>query len=172
MQLEVYTAIKAQLTTYKAALGLKFIGLWNNQFEREDVNVSIDYPCALIEFVNSDYEDLLNGVQRYEMDVNIHIGFKSFKNEDTSVLTLKQNINAKLHTFSSATSLYETRLLRRGESQNFDHNDIQDYIITYKVTGKDFSVSNLPQTEADIDTLNLINAPQLSNKVIRTNAPI
>jgi len=172
MQLEVYTAIKAQLTTYKAALGLKFIGLWNNQFEREDVNVSIDYPCALVEFVNSDYEDLLNGVQRYEMDVNIHIGFKSFKNEDTAVLTLKQNINAKLHTFSSVTSQYETRLLRRGESQNFVHDDIQDYIITYKVTGKDFGVTTLPTTVAEVDTLTLINSPQISNTIIRTDTPI
>jgi hypothetical protein len=172
MQLEVYTAIKARLITYKTSLGLKTIGLWNNQFEREKENVAIDYPCVFVEFANIAYEDLLNGSQRYDMDVNIHIGFKSFKTEDTAILTLKQSINAILHTYSSSTSQYETRILRRGESQNFDHDDIQDYIITYHVTGKDFGVDNLPQTDAEIETLNLINAPQITNFVIRTDTPI
>jgi hypothetical protein len=106
------------------------------------------------------------------MDVNIHIGFESYKTEDTAILTLKQNINAKLHTYSAVTSQYETRLLRRSESQNFDHDNVQDYIITYRVTGKDFGVNNLPQTEAEVDTLTLINAPQISNTIIRTDTPI
>ena len=113
MQLEVYTTILNRLTAFKTALGLKTIGLWNNQFERENVNVAFGYPAVFVEFVNITYEDLLNGVQRYEMDVNIHIGFESYKTEDTAILTLKQNINAKLHTYSAVTSQYETRLLRR-----------------------------------------------------------
>ena len=172
MQLEVYTTIFNRLTAYKSALGIKTIGLWNNQFDREKENVSFGYPAVFVEFANTSYEDLLNGRQRYDMDVNIHIGFESYKTEDTDILTLKQSINAILHTYSNATSQYETRLLRRSESQNFDHDNVQDYIITYHVTGKDFGVTTLPTTDADVDTLNLITDPQISNLVIRTNAPI
>ena len=169
MQLELYTVIKTRLETITA---LKKVGLWNNQFDKERENVSFGFPCAFIEFTNIIYEDLMNGVQRYEMDVNIHIGFKSFATEDTSILTTKQTINAKLHTYSDANAAYETRMLRRSESQDFSHDDIQDYIITYRVTGKDFGVTTLPTTEADVDTLNLINAPQITNFVIRTDEPI
>ena len=172
MQLEVYNTIVARLIAYQNSLGLKYIALWNNQFEREKENVSFGFPCALIEMTNISYTEFTTGIQRYEMDVNIHIGFKSFKTEDTDILTLKQSINALLHTYSNATAQYDTRLLRRSETQNFDHDDIQDYITTYHVTGKDFGVNNLPQTDADVTTLTLINDPQISNFVIRTDTPI
>lgn len=172
MQLQVYTAIYNRLTAYQSQLGLKYIALWNNQFEREKENVAFGYPCALIEMTNITYEDLSTGVQRYEMDVNIHIGFESYKTEDTDILTLKQSINAILHTYSSSTSQYETRLLRRSETQNFDHDNVQDYITTYHITGKDYGTTTLPTVDADVDTLTLINDPQITNFVIRTDEPI
>ena len=168
MQLEVFNTIKTRLTTLVTAGTLKIVGLWNNQFERGKENVSFGYPCAFIEFANSSYEDLTNGVQRYEMDVNIHIGFESYTTEDSSILTLKQTVNALLHTYSAAGMQYETRVLRRSESQNFNHDSVQDYIITYRITGKDFSVTTLPTTEAEVDTLTVINSPQIDNDIIRT----
>ena len=42
---------------------------------------------------------------------------------------------------------------RRSEQQNFDHDNIQDYIISYAVTGKDYSVNTLPDTDATVGTL-------------------
>jgi hypothetical protein len=148
---------------------LKYIALWNNQFERESENVSFNYPCCFIEFTDIVYEDRLNLMQNCIMTVNLHLGFKSFKTTDTSVLTLKQTIHAKIHGLSTNKS---TRFLRRAESQNFDHSDWQEYIISYNVTCIDEISINLPSTEAEVDTLITNNDPIMTNHVIRTASPI
>jgi hypothetical protein len=167
MQLALYNAIKTRL---EAITDLKYVALWNNQFEREEENVSFNYPCAFIEFTDINYVDDLNLRQRCNMFVNIHIGFESYKTEDTSILTLKQTINAALHGKSLED---QTRMLRRFEMQNFDHTNIQEYIIGYSVSGLDTSAMNLPTTEATIDTIDITIAPQMESKeVFRTKGVI
>jgi hypothetical protein len=162
MQLALYTAIKSRL---ESIASLKYVALWNNQFEREDINVSFNYPCAFIDFSDINYEDRLNGKQNCTMTVNIHIGFESYKTEDTDILTLKQTVNAVLHGKSLAN---QTRMLRRGETQNFDHTNVQEYIISYNVTGNDISAMNLPTETATIDTLDITIDPIITNYSIRT----
>ena len=166
MQLALYNAIKTRL---EAIAALKYVALWNNQFERESENVSFNYPCAFIEFTDINYEDRLNGKQNCTMTVNIHIGFESYKTEDTDILTLKQTVNASLHGKSIEN---QTRMLRRAEQQNFDHTNIQEYIISYSVTGNDVSVMNLPTTEAEVTNLDITIDPIISNFQIRTASPI
>ena len=171
MQLEIYNTLKTRLDTLVTSGDLKIVGLWNNQFDREKENVSFGFPCCFIEFINTTYTDQTQGVQSYEMDVNIHIGFKSFATTDTTILTLKQTVNAILHTYSAAGMLYETKLLRRSETQNFDHDNVQDYITTYHISGKDFGVNNLPDTDATVDTLTTTLDPIITNFDIRTASP-
>jgi len=164
MQLALYNALKTRL---EAVTALKYVALWNNQFEREDVNVSFNYPCAFIEFTDISYVDDLQLRQRCSMTVNIHVGFESYKTEDTSILTLKQTINLALHGKSLPNI---TKMLRRSETQNFDHTNIQEYIIGYEITGLDVESVNLPTTEAQIDTLDLNTDPQIINFTIRTGS--
>jgi hypothetical protein len=59
-------------------------------------------------------------------------------------------------------------MLRRSETQNFDHTNIQEYIIGYEITGLDVESLDLPTTEAQIDTLDLNTDPQIINFNIRT----
>ncbi len=165
MQLELYNALKLQIETLTS---LKYVALWNNQFVRENENVSFGYPCVFIEFTNINYTDQTKGVQSYEMDVNLHLGFESYKTEDTDILTLKQDLNAKVHAFSAVGAPMNTRILRRSEAQNFDHDNIQEYIITYKVSGKDFLVNTLPSTDATVTILKLNNIPIIDNSIIMT----
>ena len=164
MQLALYNALKTRL---EAITALKYVALWNNQFEREDVNVSFNYPCAFIEFTDISYVDDLQLRQRCSMTVNIHIGFESYKTEDTSILTLKQTINKALHGKSLPNI---TKMLRRSETQNFDHTNVQEYIIGYEITGLDVESLDLPTTEAQIDTLDLNTDPQIINFTIRTGS--
>jgi hypothetical protein len=164
MQLALYNALKTRL---EAVTALKYVALWNNQFEREDVNVSFNYPCAFIEFTDISYVDDLQLRQRCSMTVNIHVGFESYKTEDTSILTLKQTINKALHGKSLPNI---TKMLRRSETQNFDHTNIQEYIIGYEITGLDVESLDLPTTEAQIDTLDLNVDPQIINFNIRTGS--
>jgi len=162
MQLSIYNDLKQRISTLAA---LKYVALWNNQFEREDVNVPFGYPCCFIEFADTSYVDDLNLRQRGLLQINIHLGFESYKTEDTDILQLKQDLNELIHGWSTPNN---TKFLRRSETQNFDHTNIQDYIISYQVTGIDISSLNLPTTDADVNTLVLNVAPIIDNTTIRT----
>jgi hypothetical protein len=162
MQLSIYNDLKQRISTLAA---LKYVALWNNQFEREDVNVPFGYPCCFIEFADTSYVDDLNLRQRGLLQINIHLGFESYKTEDTDILQLKQDLNELIHGWSTPNN---TKFLRRSETQNFDHTNIQDYIISYQVTGLDLSSLNLPTIDADVNTLVLNVAPIIDNTTIRT----
>jgi len=149
MQLEFYNALKTKIQTLTA---LKFVGLWDNQFERENENVPFGYPCCFIEFTDITYYDYLKGVQKYDMTVNLHLGFESYKNEDTDILQLKQSLHNIVHTFQAD---FNTKMLRRSEIQNFDHTNIQEYILSYETSGKDYFVTT--EVETTINTL-ILNA--------------
>jgi len=162
MQLAIYNDLKQRISTLAA---LKYVALWNNQFEREDVNVPFGYPCCFIEFADTSYVDDLNLRQRGTLQINIHLGFESYKTEDTDILQLKQDLNELIHGWSTINN---TKFLRRSETQNFDHTNIQDYIISYQVTGLDISSVNLPTVDADVNTLVLNVDPIIDNTTIRT----
>ena len=162
MQLAIYNYLKARIETLAA---LKYVALWNNQFERENENVAFNYPCCFIEFADSSYVDDLNLRQRGTLQINIHLGFESYKTEDTTILQLKQDLNELIHGWSTPNN---TKFLRRSETQNFDHTNIQDYIISYQVTGLDLTSVDLPTTDATINTLVLNVDPIIDNNIIRT----
>jgi hypothetical protein len=162
MQLSIYNDLKQRISTLAA---LKYVALWNNQFEREDVNVPFGYPCCFIEFADTSYVDDLNLRQRGTLQINIHLGFESYKTEDTDILQLKQDLNELIHGWSTPNN---TKFLRRSETQNFDHTNIQDYIISYQVTGLDLTSVDLPTTDATINTLVLNVDPIIDNNIIRT----
>lgn len=162
MQLSIYNDLKQRISTLAA---LKYVALWNNQFEREDVNVPFGYPCCFIEFADTSYIDDLNLRQRGTLQINIHLGFESYKTEDTDILQLKQDLNELIHGWSTPNN---TKFLRRSETQNFDHTNIQDYIISYQVTGLDITSVNLPTVDATISTLILNVDPIIDNNTIRT----
>ena len=164
MQLQIYNQLKARISTLQA---LKYVALWNNQFEREDVNVPFNYPCCFIEFANADYIENLQGQQQGTLSIALHLGFESYKTEDTAVLQLKQDLNALVHNWSTP---YNSRFLRRSEIQSVDHTNVQEFIITYTLQGFDYSASSLPTTEALVATLITNNAPQLEDDTIRSGA--
>lgn len=145
----LYTELRTEL---ESITGIKYVRLWNNQFERENINEAFQFPCALIEFEPSACRDLLNGVQQYDFIVCIHLGFESYKTEDIDILDLKQSVFTKLGNFNSATNMFSI-LSRESDTQNFDHDNIQDYQIRFKVTGKDFDGDTRPNTSATVTTL-------------------
>jgi hypothetical protein len=162
MQLAIYNQLKARISTLQS---LKYVALWNNQFEREDVNVPFNYPCCFIEFPSADYIENLQGQQQGTLSIALHLGFESYKTEDTDILQLKQDLNALIHGWSTP---YNSRFLRRSEIQSADHTNIQEFIITYTMQGFDYSAMDGPTTEVLVTTLVTNNSPQLDNAIIRT----
>ena len=146
---DLYAEIRTEL---EDITGIKYVRLWNNQFERENVNEAFQFPCCLIEFEPTECRDLLNGVQQYDFVVCIHLGFESYKTEDIDILDLKQQVFIKLGNFLSTTNMF-SYLSRESETQNFDHDNIQDYQIRFKVTGKDFDGDTRPNTPVTVTVL-------------------
>lgn len=162
MQLAIYNQLKARISTLQA---LKYVALWNNQYERENENVAFGYPNCFIEFPAADYIENLQGQQQGTMTIALHLGFESYKTEDTDILQLKQDLNQLIHGWSTP---YNSKFLRRSEVQSNDHTNIQEFIITYTMQGFDYSSSSQPTTLADVNTLITNNSPQLDNAIIRT----
>lgn len=148
-QLTLYTGLKADLT---AISGVKYVALWNNQLERESEEQPFLYPAIFIEFLPSNFRDKGNKAssQEYDLTVRLHICFESYKDEDTDILTLKQNVWQTVHRKQYGVF---GNLLRRNEEQNFDHPNIQDYIQDYATLGNDNYTSTLvSHTITDLNT--------------------
>lgn len=149
-QLILYTGLKTDLT---AIAGIKHVALWNNQLERESEEQPFLYPAIFIEFLPSNFRDKGNRAssQEYDLTVRLHICFESYKDEDTDILTLKQNVWQTVHRKQYGVF---GNLLRRNEEQNFDHPNIQDYIQDYATLGNDNHTSTLvSHTITDLNTI-------------------
>jgi hypothetical protein len=130
---------------------LKTIKLFNDQFNHSnsDVNENNDeqaflYPCCFLEFTDIEYTTATSLLQSYTGTLRLHIGFESYKNEDTDIFTLKQNIFKALQGFQVTTDKIYGKLIRLKETTDTEHNNIYIYIQEYQLSGKDadFSTEN------------------------------
>ena len=137
-KLTLYNSLKTDLT---AISGIKHVALWNNQLERENEENPFLYPAIFIEFLPSTYRDKGKYAtsQEYDMVVRLHICFESYLDEDTTILSLIDDVWQTVHT-----SQYGTfgKLLRRNEEQNFDHPNVQVYTQDYSTLGNDNLTTN------------------------------
>lgn len=132
-KLLLYNSLKTDL---EAISGIKHVDLWRNQLERESVENPFLYPAIFIQFMPSEYRDKgKNGLtQEYDLMVRLHICFESYADTDTSILTL---VDSVFQTVQTKQYGYFGKLLRRSEEQDFDHDNVQDYIQDYKTLGHD-----------------------------------
>lgn len=137
-KLTLYNGLKPDL---EAITGIKKVFLWNNQLERESEQNPFLYPSIGIEFMPSNYRDKGKQAisQEYDMIVRLHILFESYLDEDTTILTLTDNVWQTVHNKQYGTF---GKLLRRNEEQNFDHPNVQDYIQDYSTLGNDNQTEN------------------------------
>ncbi len=160
----LYNGLRADIEAITGLDGkpvFKYVRLYNSQYEHQERlkndQSAFLFPACLIELKPSNFRDLLNGVQQYDLTVTLHIGFESYKDEDTDILTIKQNVFKAVHRKQYADF---SMLLRRDERQNFDHPNTQIYEQDYFTTGKDFDADIRPKTQTGLIspavTVNLI----------------
>lgn len=147
-QLVVFNKLKEQLSLIQ---GIKHVALYNNQLERENIENAYLCPACFIEFNNENFVDLTQGVQQFDSIVTVHLVFESYKDEDTFILQLKQDVYKATHTLQCGVSA--SKLLRVAERQDFDHDNVQDYQTDYKTTIKDADASPVNRTATPILTL-------------------
>jgi hypothetical protein len=137
-KLTLYNSLKLDL---EAINSIKHVALWNNQLERENEENPFLFPAIFIEFLPSNYRDKgkLASSQEYDLTVRLHICFESYLDEDTSILTLTDNVWNAVHSKQYGTY---GKLLRRNEEQNFDHPNVQVYVQDYATLGNDNLTTN------------------------------
>lgn len=145
----LYEGIKAHL---EEITDIKTVALWRNQLERESVEIPFLYPAVFIEFLTSDYmEASSKAFQTLNMTVRLHICFESYETEDLTILDLTQQVYSKLQLKQYG---YWGVMKRRNEEQNFDHDNVQDFIQDYDCGQyKDFGADARPSVNATIDTI-------------------
>lgn len=154
-KLTLYNSLKTDL---KAISGIKHVALWRNNLERENVETPFLAPAIFVEFLPSNYRDKgkLAVSQEYDLTVRLRIVFESYLDEDTTVLTLVDNVWQNVHN-----SQYGTfgKLLRRNEEQDFDHDNFQVYIQDYATLGNDNQTQNTTQQTLTPNLTTTIVAP-------------
>ena len=156
---QLYQDIKAdlELVSYvdvnNSTQNIKTVALWRNQLERENIEQPFLYPAVFIELLPSNFmESSSKAYQQVDMTVRLHICFESYKTEDLDILALTDAVYAALQYKSYGTW---GMMKRRNEEQNFDHDNVQDYVQDYLVSsGKDYIADKRPTTDATIDTIN------------------
>jgi hypothetical protein len=161
MELELYTALKDEIQTRLPEI--KYVALFNNQFihsngVQRNENAFL-YPCVLLEFSQSNFRDLSQGVQQFDITVTTHLGFESYKDEDTDVLRLKQELYKVVQRFRNG---YFSKLTRIAERQDFDHDNIQVFVTEYLTTGKDFDKDTRPTATMSTGTTLTISATTIT----------
>jgi len=61
---------------------IKYVSLYNNQFNNIEINRPINYPAVLIEILPIQFNDLLHNVQYSPVSVNIHLGTEIYNSFD------------------------------------------------------------------------------------------
>jgi hypothetical protein len=154
VELALYTALKAHIISELPEI--KSVRLWNNQINREEDENAFLYPIVFLQFQPLEFRELSQGVQQFDMIVTTHLGFESYKDEDTYVLELKQKVFKAVNRFRNE---YFSRLLRVAERPNFDHPNIQVYETDFRTTGKDFTTDIRPTITTIID-------PEVTGEII------
>ena len=156
----LYTGLKADLLTVTAQraaplsgsteLKFKTVRMYRNELLREsEENNFPPLPACMIELLPSNYMELSNGVQCYELTVRLHILFESYKDEDTDIFALVDQTYAKIQGKSYGNSVCAFgKMKRRNEEQNFDHDNVQDYIQDYDCgTVMDYTAQNITKVQ-------------------------
>jgi hypothetical protein len=167
-KIDLYNGIKSDLQTIKwtdstgATRKIKEIALWRNQLERENIETPFNYPAVFIEFLASNYMEGSSKVyQTLNMTCRLHICFETLKTEDTDILILTQEV---FKTMQLKQYGYFGVMKRRSEEQNFDHNNVQDFIQDYDCgQAKDFYADQRPATDATITDIQI--TPQITHNL-------
>lgn len=160
-KLTLYNGLKADLEAVTSTRGsgktmrFKLVQLWRNNLEHLDRKNNdeqpILFPACFIEFMPSNYLEVGQKAQEYDLTVRLHICFESYKDEDVDVLALVESTFAAIHYKQYGNF---GKMKRRDEIEDFDHDNVQDYIQEYSV-GKAMDYAAMNQQRAPIDNFDV-----------------
>lgn len=146
MKLEYYNELKNHIKTNVPEM--RFVGFFNDQFNKENLEQSIDDPCCLIKMQPQNFRDTGAGlgIQEYDILLTLYIGYSNFKDQGEDILDFAEKINKAVHRFVPSLSVadmgYIGKAMRTDERPNYDHDQRIVYEIDYLVHFKDYTADN------------------------------
>ena len=124
---------------------MRYVGYFNDQFNKERSEQSIDDPCCLLAFKPQDIQDMGGGfgIQKYKLLVTAYIGWSNFKDQGEDILDFAEKVNIAMHRFVPSSTLNTFgKLLRIDERPNYDHDQRIVHEIDYLVEVVDYTADN------------------------------
>jgi hypothetical protein len=137
----IYTSVKTALTEVEQ---VKHVGMWNNDFDKEEKRDVYKLPATFIELLPQNFRDMAQtGCQDYDMIIRIHVGFEDYTAPEL-VYDLKQLVHKKLQHLRCLDNTDEleypvSKLVRIDERQIFDFDNLIVFEIDYLVKVRDLS---------------------------------
>lgn len=115
---------------------MRFVGYFNDQYNKEKQEQSIDDPSCLLSYKPQDFQDLGGGlgIQKYKLLVTAYISITNMKDAGEEILDFAEKVNQIMHTFVPSNSLKTFgKLMRIDERPNYDHDQRIVHEIDYLV---------------------------------------
>ncbi|MDO9255423.1 MAG: hypothetical protein Q7U54_07925 [Bacteroidales bacterium] len=113
---------------------IKQIGWWNEQWQFEQQNPALKFPCVFIELVSFPWEQLGNKVQQANAVIKFHIGSRTLDDDSVDHLDLIEIINYWITGFQGTNFGSFTRTAFEADH---NHDSLVAHSLTYKVRVQD-----------------------------------
>ena len=140
MEKELFEQLRKNILYYLPEI--KHVALWNNQFIRSNgtntdgrKQMQFNYPAVFIQFSDSTFRQLSLGVQEFEIEVTLHLGYKSLETEDLTILWLKEQLYWVVQRFQEGSF---ARMSRVKEEWDYDHDNVTVLKMQFHTYGKDY----------------------------------
>lgn len=158
---------------------IKTVGIFNNQFDREDEEKAKAYPCCFVEFANIGWTQTqqtpirkVNAQKQQKAEgtiVTIHIGFEDLQDETANFKDIDPIIQKVYLALQDLTGDYYSVLNREAERQDTDHNNVivwqMDFSTTMEEVGEE---ATLKKVDGGTLSLEITKNLKIDNDIIRT----
>ena len=133
----LYTKLRTRIET--ECPSIKWVRLFNNQFDKSNADEgneqAFPYPCVFIEFPSDNpMTSSGSGAKRLQVLVRVHIGFISYKLEDTTIFDVAEEVQIALEGYTTDGI---TPLTYLGQNMDYDHDNVYIYSFDFETQWSD-----------------------------------
>jgi len=174
-KLDSYNAIKSALEDLKVNNSrlIPTVGLWNNQFDNEDIETAFNFPACFIHFANirwdvTNYKPPRGGVggtnvtkeQKGNTEekslITLHIGFSLLKDPKDSLEILDPILEAIYFAVQGLEGDFFSPILRIEERQDVDHDRVLVWEMDFNTMLNQCGEEDKSLVEIAANTLSLV----------------
>jgi hypothetical protein len=163
---KLYDAVKAKVD---AVEGFTFGGLFNNQFQKEAVEASTEWPIVYLEWASIDWLASVGTAQNYQSGdtvVCLHLGFKTIETDNSPLLDEVDRLYRALEGFVDTDNTF-TPLRRIREAQDSETDNVFEWLIYFATKLGDQSAADASSTAIIAEGFTITRDLDIDNQIIR-----